>query len=383
MVLGSLMGGIAQGMQANRDRQDKKEQAALQKQMMALQIQNAKVAQQKEAMKSKFVERLLSEMQPTAESSAAPSDGVTMAPTPEESVAATGQPKPGGGLLERLTDMDPLISSVLSDIMGVDLAGAGRTRETMRHNATMEGMSKERLDETKRSNEIRFSELVPEEVTDASGAKVRQYRPKYGDPRLNIGGQQVAPPPVESFQYEQDGNTFEVIRELRTGKPVSEPKQIKAVKGEASETASKISLAKNALEYTKNLTDLFIMPDGSINRQLVFSANAPGGGVGDGRGAKAMFDDALDARARAATGAAMPPSEKVTYTGMYFPSPLDNDETIKNKMQRLDSFMTDYLDIMDPSGRIRKQLKRKPVRTGTYEGKKVVEYSDGSIEYAD
>lgn len=106
------------------------------------------------------------------------------------------------------------------------------------------------------------------------------------------------------------------------------------------------------------MRSMMIGPDGKIDARLVFSANVLGGGVGQGRLLRAKFDDALDARARAATGAAMPQSEKDNYYQMYFPQVIDltNPEIIADKFRRLESFMTDYLTVMDPTGRIRRQL---------------------------
>jgi hypothetical protein len=169
-------------------------------------------------------------------------------------------------------------------------------------------------------------------------------------------GELVSPAPVETRTFEKGGKTYEVLREKQTGKEITKPKEIKPVKGESSETASKISLAKNALDYVGQLQSEFILPDGNINRALILQANAPMGGLGEGRKARAMFLDALDARARAATGAAMPDTEVKNYTRMYFPQPLDNDATIKDKMTRLNSFMSDYLKIMDPTGRITESI---------------------------
>jgi hypothetical protein len=137
---------------------------------------------------------------------------------------------------------------------------------------------------------------------------------------------------------------------------------IEPLKASSSDASARIALAHNGVRYTKQLRGKFINPDGTINQEMVLSANAPMGGIGEGRTARVIFDDALDARARAATGAAMPDSEKKTYYGMYFPSILDlqNPGTILDKLERLDSFMTDYLGTLDPHGQIRRNLIKTP-----------------------
>jgi hypothetical protein len=403
-MLGGFAAGMAQALQAGRQNKIDKEERDLKKQTLKLQMENAKIQQQQQKFKNTLLERFM----PTLEGGAAPGGEVSagggveaqsgpglldqlasaqspMSPSPAE-VAANkpAQMGPGTSLLDRLSEMDQNQLALLSEATGIDFLGGAR------------------YGEQKRSNDMRESEYVGEEVTRPDGSKERVYRPKYGKPPAlsgATGGQPAtptAPAPVESYTFEKNGITYEGIREKQTGKDVVEPKPIKQIKGESSETASKIALAKNAIDYTDQLQTAFISPKG-INQELILKANAPMGGIGEGRKLRAMFNDALDARARAATGAAMPESEIRTYTRMYFPSPLDNEATVKDKLTRLKSFMTDYLDVMDPNGAVRANLAQKQGgeaaqqpkatippdgTTGTYEGRKVM-VKNGEWTYAD
>lgn len=171
---------------------------------------------------------------------------------------------------------------------------------------------------------------------------------------------------VEYHTYidEKTGNKVEEIVNKKTKEPVSEPKVIEPLKGESADASARIALANRGKQHLTNLKSMFINPDGSINKKIIYQASLPFGGVGEGRTAYATFLDALDARARAATGAAMPDTEIKNYTRMYFPSPLDNAETVKDKLKRLEGFLTDYLETLDPSGLIRKRINKIKTESG-------------------
>lgn len=370
-VAGGLAAGIAQGIlqKKARDRalEDKARQLELakpmqdlQKQLLQLQIANQKTKQAQQATQNKFLDLVFQRMQSNlgGQQSAidttrgaeqqTPIKGLDteLPATPQVDVAPNIAPNiapnaSSGNVIDMMMGLDPTMMAFASKALGTDLLGAGR------------------LAEQRRKNQVTESQYIAEDYIDETGAKRRRYRKKFGaPPSLSMQrGELIEPPEVESHTYEKEGKTFEVIRNARTGKPVTSPKEIKPVKGESSETASKISLAINALEYNDKLEKMFINPDGSINRQIILSGNAPFGGIGEGRTARSMFKDAMDARIRAATGAGMPKTEEANYDKMYWPMVLDSDELVKDKLKRLRSFTTDYLKVMDPSGRITRSLR--------------------------
>jgi hypothetical protein len=414
-MIGNIFSGIVQGMQAGEQMKDRREDRALQKKLIDLQIANSKAKQQQDALNYDFIKSFLpSDMamqpdtpgQPVMPSTtlepkqslsdilaagiqpqampapepepAAPSDTsgqpvmpsttlepkqslldilaagiqpqVMPAPEPEPAAptraapATQGAMQSGGGLSGRIAAMTPNQMAAIQSLTNMDLLGAAR------------------LAEQKRSNDLREREYISEEITMPDGSKQRIYRPKFGKPAdmpmASTMGRQTAPPPVENYTFEKDGVTYEVLRNKQTGKPITEPKIIKPLKGQAPDVAAKIAMANNALAGTKTLKSAFINPDGSINRSMVFSSNSPGGGIGDGRRIRATYKDTLDSRQRAASGAAIPPDEQKTYDAMYFPSPMDSDATIKDKLNRLDKWVNDYLNIMDPGAKIRNRIAR-------------------------
>jgi len=242
--------------------------------------------------------------------------------------------KPSGGLTDTLASagmpqIDPMTAAVMKAATGVDLTDIPKFKETTRHNVEMERMSQERLDLAKR-------------------------------------------PEPETHEYEKGGTTYSVIRDKRTGKELTNPVPIKEQKPLSTETASKLTLSINAQEIAKQARSMVIDPKtGEINKQILFEAAAPMGGVGEGRKLKSMFMDALDARIRAATGAAVTKEEWPAYFRMYLPSPLDlgSPGIIKNKLDRLDKFISSYITTLDPSGSMRKTIKEQSgPQPGTVEG---------------
>lgn len=285
--------------------------------------------------------------------------GSAAAPSPGgQQIGAGGTPLQAGGPTAQQGVSDLLAQAIVGNMLDLPLLDVARMNEQMRHNRILE------------SKQQAF------EYTDEQGAKHRVFVPSYpgagqapgapgaaSDRQLQIQamnqnqmagpGTMIAPAPVEVQTYEENGRTFEVLVNKQTRRRISKPIQVKELKGESSETAGKISLAKQAITLVDQLRSAWINPDGSINRPLLASARA---NLGAGRQQRAQFHDALDARQRASSGAAIGKDEEARYFDMYFPNPvLDDDATVKDKMKRLGNFMTDYLEVMDPNGKYRQQ----------------------------
>lgn len=104
------------------------------------------------------------------------------------------------------------------------------------------------------------------------------------------------------------------------------------------EQAAKVQLVqqgqRNAAEFAQML-----FPDGkNVDRTLLatMAVRAPGT---DGRTAYSLVYDAIEAKLRAESGAAVPESEVQRMSKRLVPSVMDNDETIRTKMRMLDAFL--------------------------------------------
>lgn len=139
-MFGSLAGGIVQGMQARQQAGVDKEERDLRKQMIKLQLANAKIAQQQNELRSNIINTFLpqfagggQEQPQTAPAQDAPglvdqmvSSMSPMSPGPDAAPPAPAQMSQGSGLLDRLASMDPMQAAILKEISGIDFMGARR-----------------------------------------------------------------------------------------------------------------------------------------------------------------------------------------------------------------------------------------------------------------
>ena len=183
----------------------------------------------------------------------------------------------------------------------------------------------DRLGETKRSNQ--FSESLNFAKFNREGGQV-----------VN---EQVT---IDGVPHLQPVNAI-------TKEPVGNPKPIGGKKGMPAESAGKVAMAVNAKKYVKQLESMMINPDGSINKGLIFKMSVPGGGIDEGRIALSLFGDAVDARIRAATGAAVSKEDWELYKRIYMPTVMDltaGPEQVKQKLGRFTEFIDSYLSTLDP-----------------------------------
>lgn len=189
----------------------------------------------------------------------------------------------------------------------------------------------------------------PPELTKQPTSGGQQGKPSLG---MVPGGMVKKQPQWERFTYiDNQGRTVEHFRNAQTKEPHEgvKPHVIAPIKAASPEAAARVALAVTGVKNFYRLQNM-LYKDGQVNKKLILMAHAPMGGVSDGRNLLATFLDALDSRGRAASGAAMPESEVKNYKVMFFPSPLDNELTIKTKMARFKDFMTAYIEAMDPNG---------------------------------
>lgn len=129
-----------------------------------------------------------------------------------------------------------------------------------------------------------------------------------------------------------------------------------AAKGLTAENAGKLSMLDQASSDIGDVQKLITNPDGTINRKLVFETNALPGGVPftKGRDVNSSIENAINAKLRAETGVAANPNEVKNVSRRFKPSNNDSDETIKGKLQRLNEYVAETANLIDPSGEKRK-----------------------------
>lgn len=141
---------------------------------------------------------------------------------------------------------------------------------------------------------------------------------------------------------------------LMDGKPISakEVQKIAARQSKAGATnvnvnsmnpadAAKTELLNQGIADMAEFKEL-IMPGGKVNREIIAGMSVPGmAGVPgtDSRIAYSLVYNAVEAKLRAESGAAVPETEVQRMAARFIPSPLDSDEAITSKVRRLEAFL--------------------------------------------
>lgn len=110
--------------------------------------------------------------------------------------------------------------------------------------------------------------------------------------------------------------------------------------------ASKTAMIESAMQSAQAFGEM-IMPGGKVDRGLIgqMQANVP---FSEGRQARVLIKDAIEAKLRAESGAAVPDSEVSRAAERFMPSVLDNEATIQQKMALLQEFLSDAMTNIRP-----------------------------------
>jgi hypothetical protein len=156
---------------------------------------------------------------------------------------------------------------------------------------------------------------------------------------INVGGESLFKVPT-GFMLKNPNDPTEGVVPIPGGpKDTLSPEQ-----------AAKVQLIETALESSENFQKYIVNPDGSVNRKNVYNmfTNTP---FTEGREAKVYLLDAIEAKLRAESGAAVPETE-VTRAGKRFkPHPFDSDSTIKIKTELLSAFLEGAFNKSQRDGR--------------------------------
>jgi len=131
---------------------------------------------------------------------------------------------------------------------------------------------------------------------------------------------------------------------------------------ETPESAGKMALVNQGIEDVKRAGSMLFGKDGTINRKLLATAalsipNTPG------REFNSYIYNAVEAKLRVESGAAVPDTEIKRMAKRFIPSVMDNDSTIKSKMSRLNEWLGMAQTMTDPSGsRARQSGSKKRVK---------------------
>lgn len=107
---------------------------------------------------------------------------------------------------------------------------------------------------------------------------------------------------------------------------------------QSPEAAAKQQLLATALSSSEEFQKFIVNEDGSINRTNIFNAMLATPFT-EGRQANVFLLDSIEAKLRAESGAAVPETEVKRAGRRFRPSPLDNDATVRTKVELLGDFL--------------------------------------------
>uniref|UniRef100_A0A6M3L545 Uncharacterized protein n=1 Tax=viral metagenome TaxID=1070528 RepID=A0A6M3L545_9ZZZZ len=323
------------------------------KRAMIKEQRDADAAAQKQKLLDMFLQRYQTEQgtEPGQSQTTPMGESVTDALSKVE--LSGGQQAPTGQ--SPMSKMSPMDMAIMKMGTGIDTLGAGRLEEQQGANQRLGRQGDERIAIANKNLELNQKKVnyLPQKTKDGSTMMVGF------DPLGKPTGQSFfsAGPPVETKEIDMpDGGKGYQIINKRSGAPMSAVVPTKHPPMPAAETASKVTLAMEAQNMIPQIKDM-LWKNGKYDKDVVYQASLPLGGVGKGRALKSMFMDALDARIRAATGAAVTKEEWPAYFRMYLPQILDSEPLAKDKIKRLENFMGSYLETLDPKGIIRNRVK--------------------------
>jgi hypothetical protein len=121
----------------------------------------------------------------------------------------------------------------------------------------------------------------------------------------------------------------------------------------AVDTAAKLQMMEQGQTDLKKAKELIINKDGKVNRAIIAQASA-GVPFSKGRDLRSYILNAVEGKLRIESGAAVPDTEVKRIAVRFIPSVMDADDTVKQKLQRLEEYLGGSAKKLDPYGRINK-----------------------------
>ena len=257
-------------------------------------------------------------------------------------------PGSGGGLADMLANMDPQTAMAM-EYLGLPIGTAlrmGSANETKRSNAASEEMARKNYDLSKQRMEFEKGKVEYKDTGTGfvgftpTGAPAGMFSKPVGSEAKNFMHKETGQPPPPNMTYDEL---------LAPGSPYASVPEKQTV-----ESAGKVATAKSGISAIQQARSLIVKEDGTVDRKIVASMQRiPGVGIQGvpftkGRELRSNYWNALDAKVRAMTGAAITKDEQPLYEMMFLPSPLDSDEHIKSKMDMLENFLSSFSSSIDP-----------------------------------
>ncbi len=197
-LFGGFLKGYGQTKLLEKDREDKKAMQDLQKQMLQVQLQNAKLKQKEVELKNTllqpFIQQLQQQQQAKTIEAPEAAKGVGI-PQVEDQPAFSQRFQGEGGVASQMAGMqmagmDPTMAALLKDISGIDFLGASRLAQDQEQFGISEKRRAAQFGHTQTQDLInlllKLQETKPFATPTEEGGEVTQFLPKYGAAGLVI-----------------------------------------------------------------------------------------------------------------------------------------------------------------------------------------------------
>jgi len=332
-ILSGFMQGYSGTKNANRDRDEKKIMADLQKQKMKLDLENAK-------QRSQFINLITQQMQQqnTQATTAQPGTGPTEAKkpdildtlakyTPQSSEAKLPQARGQGGLDDTIQDPNFLIASKGA---GFDMTSIASLMDRKQRGNVLERQGDQRIAES-----IRATNLADADRDRVPLSELPNFRDSEG--RM--------PPPGTRYQ------------------DLSSPKWRRVPAAQTIEAATKSQGMRAALRGIRRVREIIFNNNGTVNRTKLaqyrpipfiaqsvpdvvvraFSNEPP-----VGQQIQTMLAQGFESLIRGESGAAVPPEELVRLAKRYGIDWTQDDKTIRLRLDTLESILSGTVRVVDP-----------------------------------
>jgi hypothetical protein len=122
------------------------------------------------------------------------------------------------------------------------------------------------------------------------------------------------------------------------------------------EQAARVSAMNMTLNNVSDLRDKLVPDGNTVDRRTLFTSMFGGLPFTEGRDVERYIEDAIETKLRLQTGAAANKDEVKKEADKFKPNQLDSDETIIGKFDKLERYMQDTFNVLDPSGVVRARL---------------------------
>lgn len=210
-----------------------------------------------------------------------------------------------------------------------------------------------------------YGNTMVEKMSSLHAAKIRFLQ---GDPVKGV-------PPMTPEQLKPIDEQIEAMQAFtKAGSPSTNIKVDINEKPMNVTDAAKFTAMKQALSEMDTVSSLLFDEEGNINRSTVASSSEIGIPLTDismkglpftqGRELRQSMLNAVEARLRAESGAAVPDTEVIRAAERFFPSTLDSDKAIRSKIKRFKDYVGEAISLVDPVGTQRSRASsNRPVQS--------------------